>query len=478
MYGGLTLGAADVVLEFGTDDQRERYGEKLFSGSWAGTMCLTEPQAGSDVGESTTSATPLGDGKYAIKGTKIFISGGDQDITENILHMVLARVSGAAKGTRGLSLFIVPKLREDGSSNDVKVGKVEHKMGLNGSASCVLNFGDDGGCIGELVGDSEGQGMRQMFKMMNFARIGVGVQGLACASTAFLNALDYARERKQGPAIDAGKDPNAPRVPILQHPDIRRMLLDMKAKVEGIRAMVIKAGWHADASQQSQDATEQAYHQGQIELLTPLIKAYASDQAFYITGMAVQIYGGAGYTNDYPVEQYCRDAKVFAIYEGTNHIQALDLVGRKLGLQGGSHARAFFKDVKSFAAAHAKHATLGPSANALDRAADAVAKVALGFATWASSGQMARVALVANQFLELMSELCVGWLSLQAAEVASRKLSGLDESHADHAFYTGKLASAQYLGKWLLPTIPARVAVLLEAPDTALTLPDAAFATV
>lgn len=478
MYGGLTAGAADVVYEFGSDDQHQRYCQKLFTGSWAGTMCLTEPQAGSDVGESTTSATPLGEGKYAIKGTKIFISGGDQDITENVVHMVLARVTGAPKGTRGLSLFIVPKLREDGSSNDVKVSKVEHKMGLNGSATCVLNFGDEGGCVGELVGNQEGQGMRQMFKMMNFARIGVGVQGLACASTAYLNALCYARERKQGPSIDAGKDPYAPRVPIVQHPDIRRLLLEMKSKVEGTRAMIIKAGWHADAARQTDDRAEQAYHQGQIELLTPLIKAYASDQAFQIAAMAVQICGGAGYTADYPVEQYCRDAKVFAIYEGTNHIQALDLVGRKLGLQGGSHARAFFKDVKTFAAAHTQHATLGPSAVALNGAADALAKLALTFGGWETKGQLARVALVASPFLELLSELCISWLSLQAGVIASGKLEGLAEDHPDHAFYTGKLAAAQYLARWVLPTIAGRVQVLLEAPDTALTLPDAAFATV
>lgn len=478
MYGGLTVGAADMVYEFGTPEQKQRYLERMFSGEWAGTMCLTEPQAGSDVGESQTTATPRPDGSYSIAGTKIFISGGDQDITENIVHMVLARIDGAPKGTKGLSLFIVPKVRPDGAPNDVQLTSIEHKMGLNGSATCVLTFGEHGDCVGELMGGVTEQGMRQMFKMMNFARIGVGVQGLGAASAAYLNALDFARERKQGARIEDARDPAAPRVPILAHPDIRRMLLEMKAKVEGIRAMVVKAAWHDDAAAQSTDEEERAYHHGQTELLTPLVKAYASDQAFRIAEMAIQIYGGAGYTKDYPVEQYCRDSKVFAIYEGTNHIQALDLVFRKLALDGGVHAQAFFRDIETFAAQYAEHPELAAACGALKTAVGALGGLALSFGQWSKGARVSRVALVASPFLELMSELCVGWLLIDAAVKAYAARAELESTHADHAFFTGKLAAAQHFASWVLPTIPARADVLGHASADALHIPDAAFATV
>lgn len=478
MYGGLTVGAADMLYEFGTAEQKATYCAKLFSGEWAGTMCLTEPQAGSDVGECQAVAIPNPDGSYRISGTKIFISGGDQDITPNIVHMVLARIQGAEKGTRGLSLFIVPKLRSDGTPNDVQVVSIEHKMGLNGSATCVLGFGEKGECTGELMGGAAGQGMRQMFKMMNFARIGVGVQGLGCAGTAYLNALEFARQRKQGARIDQVKDPEAPRVPILNHPDVRRMLLEMKAKVEGIRALIVKAAWHHDAASQSSDETEQAYHHGQTELLTPLVKAYASDQAFRISEMAIQIYGGAGYTQDYPVEQYCRDAKVFAIYEGTNHIQALDLVGRKLGLAGGAHAQALFKDIQAFVQANRAHERLSRATQELERAAGAIATTAFTLAKWGRGEHVARVPLVASPFLELTSELCVGWLLLQAAAIAHDRLTELAPDDPEHAFYTGKISSALHFAHWVLPTIPSRAQVLTEAPADALAIPDSAFATV
>lgn len=477
MYAGLTLGAAEMLHEFGTEAQKAQYLQNMFSGKWAGTMCLTEPAAGSDVGESTTRATLKADGTYAVSGTKIFISGGDQDISENLVHMVLARIDGAEKGTRGLSLFIVPKVRADGSPNHVTCGSIEHKMGLNGSATCVLNFGDGGETVGELMGGAAGQGMRQMFQMMNFARISVGVQGLGCAGAAYLNALSYARERKQGAAADAGKDPSAPRVPILQHADIRRMLLEMKAKVEGMRAMAVKAAWHHDAELQTEDAVEKAYHKGQVELLTPLVKAYCSDQAFRIADMAVQIYGGAGYTKDHPVEQYCRDAKVFAIYEGTNHIQALDLVGRKLRLDKGAHAQAFFKDAKTFVAKNRDHAVLGPAIAELDRALDALGAAAMTFGGW-TGAQLLRVGLVATPFLEAMSEVCVGWMLLQAAVIAHAKLAEVSPEHPDHAFYRGKIHAARHYLSWIVTTIPSRARLFDGGSAAALEIDDAAFATV
>jgi hypothetical protein len=474
MYAGLTLGAAEMLHEFGTPEQKEHYLLKMFSGEWAGTMCLTESAAGSDVGECATRATPRPDGRYEISGTKIFISGGDQDITDNVVHMVLARTPGSEKGTKGLSLFIVPKFRADGSSNHVQCASIEHKMGLNGSATCVLNFGEGGASIGELMGGVAEQGMKQMFQMMNFARISVGIQGLGAAGAAYLNALQYARERKQGARIDAGKDPNAPRVPIIEHGDIRRRLLDMKAKVEGMRAMAVKAGWHHDAERQTDDETQKAYHRGQVELLTPLVKAYCSDQGFLIAEQAVQIFGGAGYTKDHPVEQYCRDAKVFAIYEGTNHIQALDLVGRKLRLDKGAHAQAFFRDIKTFSAKYKSDPELGKAVALLDSAVDAVGAVALGFGKW-TGPELARIGVVASPFLDLMAEVCVGWLLLHAASVASAKLAQSSPADPDRDFYAGKQRAAQHFADWTLAALPARARVLGEASAGPLAVDDACF---
>ena len=337
MYPGLTHGAADLMEHFALDEDRKRFLPAMLDGRYSGTMCLSEPHAGSDVGATRTRARHIEGNVYAITGTKCWISAGDHDLTQNIVHMVLARIEGAPTGTKGLSLFIVPKVwvNDDGTlgePNDVTTASIEHKLGIRASATAVLNFGDAGRCRGILVGGQPHEGMRQMFRMMNGARIAVGVQGIAVASTAYLNALGYARERQQGSSIRNFKDPNAPRVAILEHSDIRRLLVEMKAKVEGTRALAIKLALHADLARALADSDPgaAAHHEGQVDLLTPVVKAYSSDQAFRIAEMAVQIYGGAGFVEDHPAEQYLRDAKIFSIYEGTNHIQALDLVSRKL----------------------------------------------------------------------------------------------------------------------------------------------------
>jgi alkylation response protein AidB-like acyl-CoA dehydrogenase len=288
-------------------------------------------------------------------------------------------------------------------------------MGLAGSATCVLNFGDDDGCRGELVGGVEHDGMRQMFKMMNFARIAVGVQGLACASAAYLAALEYARERKQGARIEDSRDPDAARVAILDHADVRRMLLEMKAKSEGIRALIVKAGWHHDSAGEADDEARAQYHQGQVELLTPLIKSYGSDQAFRVAELAIQVLGGAGYTKDHCVEQYCRDAKVFSVYEGTNHIQALDLVGRKLRLDGGAHIQALLGDLGRFVKRHEKHARLEASIARLAAGVGVVTQAVMKLAVWGASGEIRKVAAVATVFQEMMAEVCVSWMLLDAA---------------------------------------------------------------
>ncbi|PKN31631.1 MAG: acyl-CoA dehydrogenase, partial [Deltaproteobacteria bacterium HGW-Deltaproteobacteria-20] len=353
MYPGLAHGTAELIEEFGTDEQKEKYCRKVFHGVWGGTMCLTEPEAGSDVGAARSKAFKNPDGTYRIEGTKMYISSGDSDMVENVIHLVLARIEGAAQGTKGLSLFIVPKYRinpdgSSGESNDVVLAGLEHKMGIKGSTTALLNFGENGKCIGELVGGIEHEGMKQMFKMMNGARIFVGIQGLANASSAYLNALSFCRERKQGSSLENFKDPTAPRVTIIQHPDVRRMLLDMKSRVEGIRALAIKLSMHQDFAQVATDEKKKAHHQGQVDVLTPIVKAYGTDEAYRVCVTAMQAMGGAGYISDYGVEQYCRDSRIFTIYEGTNHIQAMDLVGRKLGQRGGANFQGLIGDIAKF----------------------------------------------------------------------------------------------------------------------------------
>ena len=485
MYSGLTYGAGETIAECGTPEQISRYAEKMFSGHWGGTMCLTEPHAGSDVGAAKTTAVKQPDGMYKIKGTKIFISGGDHDMAENIIHLVLARVVGAPPGTKGLSLFMVPKRKINadgtaGASNDVQVSAIEHKMGINGSATCALNFGENDDCVGELMGTVENVGMSQMFRMMNGARILVGVQGLAVASSAYLNALEYAKDRKQGPNFRHFKDPTVPRVSIIEHPDVRLMLMDLKSHVEGIRALVVKLASHNDKARAAagQDDEKAAYHKGQVDLLVPLVKAYASDEAFRLCGVAIQVYGGAGFLKDWPVEQYARDAKIFSIYEGTNHIQAMDLVGRKMGQAGGANFQNFMADVTRFIEANRTHAVFGKEVEILGQAQEAVMQAAMAFFGWSQDGEKLHlIPLAANRFLQMMSELAVGWLLLDAGVIASQKQEGLSDSAPDRAFYEGKKQSARWYARNVLSHVEHSAKVLTMEDATPMEIPDAAFAT-
>jgi alkylation response protein AidB-like acyl-CoA dehydrogenase len=485
MYSGLAFGAAEVIESFGTAEQKKLYVERMFGGTWGGTMCLTEPQAGSDVGSAQTRATHSADGSYSIRGTKTFISGGDHDLAENIVHLVLARVDGAPPGTKGLTLFIVPKVRTGGDGslgepNDVSLANIEHKMGINGSATCILNFGDGGKCIGWPVGGESklNQGMPQMFKLMNSARIAVGVQGISVASSAFLNALEYARERKQGSSITHWKDPTAARVPIIEHADVRRMLLDMKSRVEGIRALAVKLANHQDHTRVTHGGGDAAalYHQGQVDLLVPLVKAYGSDQGFRVCETAIQTHGGVGYTKDFPVEQYCRDAKIFSIYEGTNHIQAMDLVGRKLGQNGGANLQAYLADVGRFVQRHSNDPTLGPAIKTLALAQEALGGSAMRLLTWFQSGNVALVPLYANRYLEMMAETTVAWMLLEGAAIALEKKKALGAAHADGAFYDGKVAAALYYARNVLPGVELKAREMGEEDRTPLDIPDAGFA--
>jgi hypothetical protein len=485
MYTGLTLTAAELIMDFGTEEQKQKYVPKMMSGEWTGTMCLTEPQAGSDVGAATTSATRNDDGTYNIRGTKIFISAGDNDLGTNVVHLVLARIEGAEPGTKGLSLFLVPRVRinEDGSLgelNDVTVPSIEHKMGINGSATCVMQFGDEDGSIGEVVGGVEHQGIRQMFHMMNAARIGVGIQGLSVASSAYLSALEYTRERKQGASIKQFKDASAPRVPIIEHPNIRRDLLAMKARVEGIRALVMKLSSHGDrlAAIRGKDDASEAYHKGQVDLLTPLVKAYGTDAGFEVSSRAIQVYGGHGFLQDHPVEQYCRDSKIFQIYEGTNFIQSMDLVSRKLGQGGGANTQAFLTDIQNFITENKDTPELEQGIGHLQAAHEAVAASVMQFIGWFKGGKLEHIPLAAEDFLTIMSDLAVGWLLLDQAAIALKKLPETSETHPDHAFYTGKKFAAQYFASSVLTTLPSRTQRLSEINTLPVEIPNEAFATI
>jgi alkylation response protein AidB-like acyl-CoA dehydrogenase len=485
LYPALASGAGELLMACALPEQIKRYATHMLSGKWGGTMCLTEPHAGSDVGAAKTSAKKRPDGRYDIRGTKIFISGGDHDLAENIIHLVLARIEGAPAGTKGLSLMIVPKrqILPDGGvgpSNDVSVASIEHKMGINGSATAVLNFGEAGTCAGELVGAVEHQGMSQMFRMMNSARIAVGVQGLAVASTAYLNALDYAKERRQGANFRFWKDPAKPRVPILDHADVRRMLLDLKCHVEGIRALVVKLASHVDRARQAAgtDDEKAAYHRGQVELLTPLVKSYSSEEGYRLCAVALQVFGGAGYLKDHPIEQCCRDSKIFSIYEGTTHIQAMDLVGRKMGQAGGAHFQQFLGDITGFVDANRSHRVFAKEIATLATAQESVMQAAMGFLGWSQDPQKLQlVPLAANRFQWMMSELAVGWLLLEAGVIADKALAG-KPSEADRAFYEGKKASALWYARNVLPEVKHLGEVIAREDASPVEIPDAAFASV
>ncbi len=486
MYQALTHGAADLIEVFALPEDKARFLPPMMAGRFSGTMCLSEPHAGSDVGATKTRATPIDGNLYKISGTKCWISAGDHDLTENIIHMVLARIDGAPPGTKGLSLFIVPKIwvNDDGSlgaPNDVVTASIEHKLGIRASATAVLNFGENDGCRGILVGGQPHMGMRQMFRLMNGARIAVGVQGLSVASTAYLNALAYARDRMQGPSVRHFKDPNAPRVPIIEHADVRRMLLEMKAKVEGMRTLAVKLALHVDLALAlaTKDPAKALYHEGQVDLLTPIVKAYCSDQAFRITELAIQTYGGAGYVQDHPVEQYCRDAKIFSIYEGTNHIQALDLVARKLQERGGENARAFLQEIGDFVAAHANQPGVGAEVRALGEASQALQQAAGALMEFFMGGKIEEVTLVANAFLESMAEVTIAYLLLDAAIVAETRRSeeGDELSQEDFDFYSGKVLAAKHFVNYCLPAMRARVGVIMAGDRSALDVTDRGFST-
>jgi len=483
MYPALTHGAMELIAEFALEKDKKRFVDGMNTGRFGGTMCLSEPQAGSDVGALTTKAVKIEGNRYQIKGTKCWISGGDQDMAENVVHMVLARVEGAPAGTKGISLFIVPKYRVNddgtvGEFNDVVTASIEHKLGICASTTAVLNFGENDGCEGYLVGAQENVGMKQMFHMMNGARIGVGVQGMSVASVAYLNALAYARERQQGSSVKAFKDPNAPRVPIIVHSDVRRMLMEMKSKVEGMRTLCMKLALHQDKVRALKDPDARVYHQGQVDLLTPIVKAYCSDQGFRVCELAIQVYGGAGYVKDNPVEQYLRDAKIFSIYEGTNHIQALDLVVRKLRARSGMDLSDFVGDITAFVEKNANDPAVGKEVRALGKAGRTLQEAGQSMIEYMMTGQLDEFTLLASPFLEGMSHVTVAHLLLEAALVAEEERTQDDaQSQEEFDFYAGKIQSAKFYVNFILPQALAVAEVITSGDRSALDIPDRGFST-
>ena len=483
---GLSEGVIGLLADFGTPELKRLFLPKLISAEWSGTMCLTEPQAGSDVGASKCSAVKLPNGRYRIEGTKIFITGGDHDMAENVVHMVLARTPDAPPGTKGLSLFVVPKYRpteagEKGEFNDVKVGRIEHKMGIKGSPTCVMNFGEDGQCEGWLLGN-ELDGIKLMFHMMNEARVMVGCQGLTLGAAAYHAALAYAKERLQGSHITKMKDPKAPRVPIIEHPDVRRMLMWQKSVTEGLRALLLSVAYYADQARAVDDPAQKEKFQGWLELLTPICKAYGSDMGYKACDYAVQVFGGYGYLTEYPVEQYLRDARIAAIYEGTNGIQALDLVGRKVGMKGGATFMSYLKEIQSFVAKTKAHPQVGKAVGRLGDAANQIGQLAMKFAT-VGSQDILFPTLNAYPFLEAFGHVCAAFYLLQEAVIADERLQALCkdagatalsdrrklvEENPEARFYHGKVQSAQFFCNYVLPEVKAKTETILSGDKSAM----------
>ncbi|MCA1959507.1 MAG: acyl-CoA dehydrogenase [Desulfomonile sp.] len=491
-YPGLTLGAARLAQKYGTDEQRSAYMHKMFSGEWGGTMCLTEPQAGSDVGALRTRAKRNPDGTYSIVGNKIFISSGDHDLCENIIHMVLARVEGAPPGTKGISIFIVPKKRIEGGSlvpNDVTTTAVEKKLGIHGSATCALSFGEKDACVGYLLGE-ENSGMKIMFDMMNEARLAVAFQGLGLASGAYMQALHYAMDRVQGSHYSQMRDPQAPKVPIIEHPDVRRMLMWMKSVTEGVRSLLYYTAFCVDRARTAADQAEAERHRGLIDLLIPIGKAWASDMGFRVTETAVQVYGGYGYCSEYPVEQYLRDIKITSIYEGTNAIQALDLVGRKLTYKQGALFRTFIEETEQVLNRIGDNPRLESVVTLFREARARLVEATTFFAQKGFSGDFLIPVLYASPYLELFGDVAVGFMLLWQAEIADAKLeeiyrnAGADtpekqarvaSESADAGYYCGKLASARFFANTFLSLSAGKAKVIMSGERSAVDVPVEAF---
>jgi alkylation response protein AidB-like acyl-CoA dehydrogenase len=467
MYQGLTHGAYSAIRAHGTAEQKDRYLPRMVACDWTGTMNLTEPHCGTDLGLMRTRAEPQADGSYKITGTKIFISAGEHDMAENIIHLVLAKAPGGGEGTKGISLFIVPKflVNADGSlgaRNAVSVGKVEEKMGIHGNATCVMNYD---GATGWLLGDLH-KGMRAMFTMMNEARLGVGLQGYAVAEAAYQNAVAYARDRLQGRDVTGVKNPTGPADPLIVHPDIRRNLMDQKSFVEGARAFTFWAAHLIDRSVRLGDEAAE----GLVSLLIPVLKGFQTDKGFEMAVQAQQVWGGHGYIEDNGVSQFVRDARIAQIYEGANGVQALDLVGRKLGADGGKPVMAFFELIKGFIKENETDDRLRGFLDPLKLASKDCQAAAMFFLQNAMKNPNAALA-GSYDFMTMMGHTCLG---LMWARIAKAALAGL-EAGGDADFLNAKLATGRYYMARHLPATALHLARIESGADPVMALPAEAF---
>ncbi len=467
MYQGLTHGAYSAILAHGTEDQKQTWLPKLVTCEWTGTMNLTEPHCGTDLGLLRTKAEPQADGSYKITGQKIFISAGDHDMASNIVHLVLAKAPDGGEGTKGISLFIVPKflVNEDGSLGDrnaVSVGKIEEKMGIHGNATCVMNYD---GATGWLLGDLH-KGMKAMFTMMNEARLGVALQGYAVAEAAYQNSLAYAKDRLQGRDVTGVKNPNGPADPLIVHPDIRRNLMEQKSFVEGARALTFWGATLIDRAHQGDMDAD-----GLIGLMTPVLKGFLTDKGFEMAVQAQQVYGGHGYIEEWGMSQFARDARIAMIYEGANGVQALDLVGRKLATDGGKHVMAFFEMVKAECKAHDADDRMKGFVEPLKAASKALQQAGMFFMQNGMKNPNAALA-GSYDFMHMMGHVCLGLMWTRMAKAA---YIALDAGTQDRDFYEAKIATGRFYMARQLPACSMHLARIESGADPVMALTVEAF---
>lgn len=474
MYPGLTNGAIEALKAKGTPEQQSKYIPNMVAGTWSGTMNLTEPHCGTDLGMIRTKAEPQADGSYLITGTKIFISAGEHDLTENIIHLVLAKTPGAPESSKGISLFVVPKflVNDDGSlgeRNGVSCGSIEHKMGIHGNATCVLNYD---AATGWMVGE-ENKGLAAMFIMMNEARLGTGMQGYAQAEAAYQNAVAYALDRRQGRALTGPANPDERADPIFVHPDIRRMLMDAKVFTEGSRAFCLWSALQADLAEKAQTEEEREAAHDMLSLLTPVIKGYTTDKGYETATNMQQVFGGHGYIEEWGMSQFVRDARIAQIYEGANGIQAMDLCGRKLGHKGGATVQSFFAMIEEEIASAKENAELADLATRLEKALGEQ-KAATGWFMQNAMANPNNLGAGAYNYMHIMGIVSLGFMWLKMAKAADAKLA---EGAEDKAFYEAKLVSARYYGERVLPDAGALRRKLEAGSENMMALNEDAFQT-
>ena len=474
-YAFLTIAAANLLDAFGAPELKARFLPPMLQGRWFGTMCLSEPQAGSSVGDIRTTATPGEDGLYRISGSKMWISGGEQEITDNIVHMVLAKIPGGPAGTKGISLFLVPKRRVGadgavGPLNNIALAGLNHKMGQRGTTNCLLNFGESGECLGHLIGEPH-RGIEYMFHMMNEARIGVGHAAVMAALGGYLYSADYARTRLQGRPAER-KDPASPQVPIIGHADVRRMLFAQKAAVEGGQALCLYCATLVDALATAPDAEAAAWNASLLGLLTPVVKSWPSEHCLEANKWAIQILGGYGYTRDYPVERLYRDNRLNHIHEGTFGIQGLDLVGRKVVADKGRTIGRFILMMRETAADAAADGRLGEEAARFVQCLDALERTTQALM---AAGEPARATANATIYLDAFGHVVVGWLWLRQARLAAAALAAGDLDARERTFYEGKVLTGRYFSRQELPLALARLELCASLDTTCLDAPPAIF---